>query len=70
MQAIDDSLILPCVEYVLGALSDCIICICDILGEIYDVPIDGCDPTPEGKGKEGILRVFDTIKNNVVNRRK
>ena len=34
-----------CVEYWLGAIADCIVCICEIAATIEGDPLQGCDPT-------------------------
>ena len=37
--------VLECVEFVLVAFSDCLLCLCDLIGTIGGISIDGCDPT-------------------------
>ena len=36
---------LECIEYVLNTFSDCLLCLCELIGTIGGVDIDGCDPT-------------------------
>ncbi|TRY78557.1 hypothetical protein TCAL_11694 [Tigriopus californicus] len=40
----DDNSTLLCVENILGTVSDCLVCICEIAGAIGNEPITGCDP--------------------------